>query len=199
MSYAGATYLSSIMTAISTDLVAGLPVMGLPALTEGGIQFGPTATGDNVAPPRVVFEPVTVRFGPVETSMLSNVTAGAETAYAADLIAAWASRNLGTAWVGFRVTCWGVADPVVGSVQDVMNDWNATDALMRAVIRSMHQVAPGANVETNGKFTMAIAEASLMRAGWVVQFNVEIPTPIPDYPLAYVPAGTVALITTPQT
>lgn len=199
MSYAGATYLSSILAAVSADLVAGLPVMGLPALTEGGIAFGPAATGDNIAPPRVVIEPVTVRFGPVEATMLSNVTTGAETGYPADLVLAWQSRPLGTAWIGLKCTCWGVADPVVGSVQDPMSDWNATDALMRAVIRSFHQVAPGANVETNGKFTMAIGEASLMRAGWVVTFNVEIPTPIVDYPLAYVPAGTTALITTPQT
>lgn len=199
MPYAGPAYLSTIMTAISTDLVAGLPVVSLPALTDGGIMFGPQASGDNQAPPRVVFEPATVRFGPVETSILSTVTAGSETAYKADLLAAWAARNLGTAWVGFRVTCWGIADTDTGSTQDPMSDFNATDALMRAVIRSLHQVAPGANVETNGKWNMSPADAAYVRAGWVVTFSVEIPTPITDYPLTYVPVGTVATITTPQT
>lgn len=199
MPYAGATYLSSIMTAVTTDLVAGLPVMNLPALSDGGIVFGPAAPPENQAAPRVIFEPATVRFGPVETSLLSNVIAGSETAYKTDLIAAWQSRNLGTAWVGFKVTCWGIADTTVGSAPTPLADFDATDALMRAVIRSLHQCAPGANVETNGKYSMATGDAALMRSGWVVTFTVEIPTPIVDYPLSYVPAGTTALIVTPQT
>lgn len=173
--------ISSIVSAISDDIVAGLAVMGLPALSDGAVLLGSANVAQQGAPPRVVFEPISVRFGPADRAMSAN------TAYGADYLAVLTNRTLGTAVVKFRVHVWGIANPTPGSTQDPAADIDATDALLKQVLRSCLRLNAGIVAFDGGVFANSArgGDALLAVNGWYAQVQVEIPTPITDYPLYY--------------
>lgn len=61
----------ALVTAISNDVVSRIAAAGLPPLVDGQIVLGRSKTAENSAPPRIVFTPVSFRFG--AASPASNV------------------------------------------------------------------------------------------------------------------------------
>ena len=176
--------ISSIVSAISDDIVAGLALMGRPALSDGAVLLGAAMVSQQGAPPRVVFEPVSVRFGPADRSMIAN------TAYGADYLSVLTNRTLGTSIIKFRVHVWGIGDPTPGSVQDPAADIDATDGLMKQVLRSCLRLSAGIVAFDGGLFASSArgGDAMLSVCGWYAQVMIEIPTPITDYPLDFASA-----------
>lgn len=173
--------LSGIVSAISDDVVAGLALLGLPALTDGEILLGSAMVAQAGAPPRVVFEPVSARFGGADRSTIASAYGGA------DLLAVLQSRPLGTSFVKFRVHVWGIADPTPGSAQIPANDINATFELLQCVLRSCLRLNPGIVLFDSGLFanSQRPQDALLAVVGWYASALIEIPIPITDYPLGF--------------
>ena len=172
-------YVSALVSAISSDVVAGLALLGLPPLTDGAILLGSANVAQQGAPPRVVFEPIALRFGDADRSTIST------SSLAPDFLAAWAMRPLATAFVKFRAHVWGIGDPTPGSVQNPIADIDATDALLRQVLRSCLRIAPGIGAYSSGIYANSSRSGDALLAvnGWYASFDVELATPITDYPL----------------
>lgn len=180
--------ISSIVQAISDDVVAGLALLGQPALSDGAVLLGSANVAQQGAPPRVVFEPVSIRFGPADRSMAAN------TQYGADYLSVLTNRPLGTSLIKFRVHVWGIADPTPGSLQSPSADIDATDALLKQVLRSCLRLNAGIVAFDGGVFANSQrgGDALLAVTGWYAMVYVEIPTPITDYPLDYASANPAA-------
>lgn len=181
------TYVTTLVNAISQDVVAGLALLGLPPLTDGGILLGSANVAQQGAPPRVVFEPVSMRFGDADRSVIT----------AAGRLPVLKERPLATEYLTMRVHCWGIADPTPGSAQVPADDIDATDALVRQVVRSILRISPGISIFSGGIFANSQrgGDALLAVTGWYASLSIEIATPITDYPLAMpaetnVPPGT---------
>lgn len=177
--------ITDVVTAISNDVVAGLAVMGLPPLTDGAILLGSAMVAQTSAPPKIVFEPVSTRFGPADRAA-SGALPG-PSGISGDLAAALLQRTLGTAFVKFRVHCWAIADTTPGSVQSPAADIDALEALLTQVWRSCLLINPGITVLDGGLWANSArgADALLAVNGWYAMFYVEIPLPITDYPLEW--------------
>lgn len=177
--------ITTVVSAISDDVVAGLSVMGLPPLTDGAILLGSAMVAQTSAPPRVVFEPVSTRFGPADRAL------GGAAGFPPDLAAALLTRTLGTAFVKFRVHCWAIANPAQGSAQIPSADIDALEALLTQVWRSCLRINPGITVLDGGLWANSArgADALLAVAGWYAMFYLELPLPITDYPLAWAGDG----------
>ena len=192
--------ITTIVNAISADVVAGLALLGLPALGDGGITLGSAEVAANGAPPRVVLEPLTSRFGPADKAIAAAVTAGTTRrpyTYPADLLAVLSARSLGTEWITFRVHVWGIGDPSPGATNTPGGDLDATHALKQQVIRSCLRIAPGVSILDGARWASTEGrDTSVNVSGWYVAFGLEFAVPIQDYPLDFVPHGTKPLITT---
>ena len=180
-------YITTLVGAISQDVVAGLALLGMPSLTDGAILLGSAMVAQQGAPPRVVFEPTSMRFGDADRSVISN----------AGRLPVLLERPLATLFLTLRAHVWGIADPTVGAAQIPSADIDATDALVRQVIRSCLRIAPGIGIYSAGTFANSQrgGDALLAVNGWYATFSLEVATPITDYPLAFpsatnVPPGT---------
>lgn len=175
------TPISTIVSAISDDVVAGLSLLGLPPLTDGAILLGSAMVAQQGAPPRVVFEPLSVRFGPADRSTVASSYPGG------DLLAVLQARPLGTALTKFRVHVWGIGDPTPGSFQSPTADIDATFELLRCVLRSCLRLNAGIVAMDGGVFANSQrgSDALLAVNGWYCTVQIEIPIPITDYPLGF--------------
>jgi hypothetical protein len=167
--------ITTIVNAISDDVVAGLATTGQLPLTDGAILLGSAMVAQTNAPPRVVFEPVSTRFGPADRTAVG----------AASLPAALLQRTLGTAFVKFRVHCWAIADVTPGANHVPAQDIDALEALLTQVWRSCLVVNPGIVVLDGGLWANSArgADALLAVSGWYAMFYLELPLPITDYAL----------------
>ena len=171
--------LGAIVSAVSDDVVAGLELLSLPPLTDGAVLLGAPSVYENSAPPRVVFEPVSFRFGEADSAMLSPTPLGT------DILARWLARPLAVQFVTFRVHVWGIADPTPGNEQVPSHDMDATDQLVRQVVRSCVRLFSGVSVFGRGSYSNSAnpGDAILDVSGWGAAFDIEIATPVTDYPL----------------
>jgi len=169
--------ITDIVTAISDDVVAGLALTGQLPLTDGAILLGSAMVAQTNAPPRVVFEPVSTRFGPADRTAVG----------AASLPAALLTRTLGTAFVKFRVHCWAIADVTPGADHVPAQDIDALEALLTQVWRSCLRINPGITVLDGGLWANSArgADALLAVSGWYAMFYLELPLPITDYSLEW--------------
>jgi hypothetical protein len=169
--------ITTIVNAISDDVVAGLALTGALPLTDGAILLGSAMVAQTDAPPRVVFEPVSTRFGPADRTAIG----------AASLPAALLTRTLGTAFVKFRVHVWAIADVTPGVDHSPAADIDALEALLTQVWRSCVRINSGIAVLDGGLWANSArgADALLAVSGWYAMFYVEIPVPITDYSLTW--------------
>jgi hypothetical protein len=177
--------ITDVVTAISDDVVAGLALTGALPLTDGAILLGSAMVAQTNAPPRVVFEPVSTRFGPADRAG-SGALPG-PSGISSDLAAALLTRTLGTAFVKFRVHCWAIADVTPGANHVPAQDIDALEALLTQVWRSCLRINPGITVLDGGLWANSArgADALLAVSGWYAMFYVEIPLPITDYSLEW--------------
>ncbi len=187
--------ITTIVNAISNDVVAGLATLGLPALSDGKILLGSANVAVQGAPPRIVFEPVSSRFGAADKSVAATMaTLVRPYTYDPDLLAVLQARTLATEFVKFRVHVWGISNPTPGSPQDPGADLDAVDSLKRVVLLSLARLGPSITVEDSCVWANSARpqDAALVVTGWYLNFLAEIATPVTDYPIQFAQTGATA-------
>lgn len=184
--------ISTIVGAISTDVVSALTAAGYPPLSEGKILLGSQWRPTESAPPRIIFTPLRSSFGPRAPS--SSSRAATNTPYSAESLLQIAERTIGTDAVVFEVRCWGMNPDRSNPETVVDDDYDFTQVLYQAVLQSIQRLMPGNPVvmADRGDWTDAKVEgdqSDILGREFVFTTN-PIPTPILDHLLPFVPIGT---------
>lgn len=154
------------------------------ALTDGRILTGRQHVFEASFAPRIVFVPVSSKWGPKSVYNRSNV----QGAPSAEQLRQNQIRSLRTETTVFETHVWGVASPP----DPEGGDFDATQILYHQLVRSLHLLAPGNYNITDGIFADQQASGSqLIRAGHEFVFEVTFDTPVLDRLLPYAPPGTV--------
>ncbi len=161
--------LAIIIAAISADVVDALADAGYPALVDGGIVVGTAAEYEQLAPPRIIFDPSPgSNFGAAEYASASATLDTIERRNQR------AMRTIAAEDLIFDVHCWGAAP---GSTNPV-DDYDVTRALVHQVRATLQDLFPGAHkVEDGGKYRTG---ANAVRLGRWYTFGVTILTPVLD-------------------
>lgn len=163
------------------------------ALTDGKILTGRQHVFEASSAPRIVFVPVSSKWGPKSVYNRSNVQGSPS----AEQMRQNQTRSLRTETTVFETHVWGIANPP----DPDGGDFDATQTLYHQLIRSLHLLAPGNYNITDGIFTDQQASGSqLVRAGHEFVFSVTFDTPVFDGivnpqgvvipPLNFAPPGT---------
>ncbi len=170
--------LSSIISAISTDVVAALADASYPPLTPdqsgnaGAILVGTAAAFEQTCPPRIIFEPKGSKFVAAEYASNSATLSTLERQNQSAL------RTIGGEDITFDVRCWGAA-----GTGNPVDDYDVTRALYHQVRASLQKLMPGSfEIEEAGKFTTG---TNVVRDGREFVFSVTFFTPILDALLPY--------------
>lgn len=176
----------ALVSAISTDVSAGLLAAGYPALTDGAILLGMQHIVEQSAPPRIIFIPKSSTFGPPSPASASNVSTN--TPYSTEGRRQIAQRSIQTESVTFEVRCWGQSVPA-----DPNNDYDVTQALYQQVMISTHLLAAGNYKIGNGAWTDT---SQLFRGGREFVFSLTLATPVLGALLSRAPNTVGAVPTT---
>lgn len=140
---------STILTALSVDVVAALATANYPPLTPdasgnaGKILVGPAKIFENSSPPRIIFEPLGSKFVAAEYYSASATLETTERQRQA------AMRTIAGENVMFNCRCWGAA-----GTSDAVDDYDVTRGLYHQVRASLQKLFPGAHeTEETGKYT----------------------------------------------
>jgi hypothetical protein len=165
--------LASVITAISDEVVAQLASGGYPALIDGKIVVGTAAEFEELAPPRIIFDP-TPGFKFVTREYYSAST----TIDTPERKVEVAQRTIAGRNTGFTVHCWGSSP-----TRDVTDDYDVTYELADRVRSACQKVMPGAfAIEAAGKFR---AGTNITRLGRWLSFDLVIYVPVLSSPLPY--------------
>lgn len=152
------------------------------ALTDGRILIGRQHVFEASAAPRIVFVPVSSKWGPKSVYNRSSV----QGAPSAEQLRQNQIRSLRTETTYFETHVWGIATPP----DPEGGDFDATQVLYQQLVRSLHLLAPGNYNITDGTFSDQAASGSqLVRAGHEFVFGVTFDTPVLDKLLPYAPPG----------
>lgn len=176
----------ALVSAISTDVSAGLLAAGYPALTDGAILLGQQHLMEQSSPPRIIFIPKSSTFGPPSPASASNVSTN--TPYSTEGRRQIAQRSIQTDSVTFEVRCWGQSVPA-----DPNNDFDVTQALYQQVIMSTHLIAAGNYKVGNGTWNDT---SQLYRSGREFVFSLTLATPVLGTLLTRAPNNVAAVPTT---
>ncbi len=178
--------LSTIIAALSEDVVAKLAAAGYPALTPdasgnaGKILIGSAANYETTAPPRIIFEPKGSKFG---TAEYASASASLDTLERRNQ---GALRTVAAEDIEFDVRCWGAA-----GTSDPADDYDVTRALYHQVRASLQSLMPGAfSIDSAGKFTTS---ANINRDGREYVFGVTFLTPVMGNLVPYAIANRTAV------
>ncbi len=177
-------YLATIISTISTDVVAALALGGYPALVDGGIVVGTAAEFEQTAPPRIIFDPTP------GSKFHAPEYYSADQDFTAERRVQNAVRTIAGEDVMFAVHCWGAASTGV-----IVDDYDVTRALYHAVRAVLQKRLPGEHaIDETGKYRTG---TNLVRLGRWYTFGVTIFTPVLDTlqpydrARAYAPDGVV--------
>lgn len=176
--------LASFMTALNAEVVAILDAGSYPALTDGGVLFGPARTYEQSRPPRITVTPTTAAFSAPDLYSRGN---------AAELREQVGTPVVHSERMTFEVRCWGGVDAA-----SQLADYDLTRALYHAVLAALQRIVPNHGIDGSGQFTAAGPIGSL---GVEFVFTTWLDMPVLDtlvpYDAAsrYAPA-TVAAATT---
>jgi hypothetical protein len=185
--------ISSIVTAISNDVVAKLATAGYPPLTDGRILMGRQHDAESSAPPRIIMTPVSSDFTEKRVTSRSNVNTGSPRQYSTEQLAENAQRSIGTEVIVFEVRAWGTATP-----PNADQDFDITQALYQQVIASVHLLTAGSYGLSKGQWTdsKGAGATQLVRFGREFVFGISFQTPVLDQLLSFAPTNVKANPTT---
>jgi hypothetical protein len=173
----------ALVSAISTDVAGRLAAQGIPPLTDGKILLGRQHVLEQSAPPRIVFVPMTSRFGPRDTYNASRISGFPSS----EILLQWSQRAIHNDAVLFEVHCWGAASPPSPD-----GDFDVTQVLYQTVIASIRTNITGGYTLFPGTWAdQQPTAAQLQKLGHEFVFGLEINTPILDPALAIVPVSSV--------
>lgn len=165
--------LATVIKAVSDEVVAQLAAGGYPPLVDGGIVIGTAAEFEQLAPPRIIFDPspgfkfVTREFYSASATLDTN-----------ERKVQGAQRTIAGRNVGFTVHCWGAAGTTVP-----VDDYDITYELADRVRSACQKVMPGAfNIEAAGKFRTG---ANAVRLGRWLSFDLVVLVPVLSSPMPY--------------
>lgn len=165
--------LSTVITAISDEVVSQLSRGGFPALTDGKIVVGTAAEFENTAPPRIIFDP-----SPGFKFLTREYYSASVTRDTQERKVEIAQRTIAGRDVAFAVHCWGSA-----GTNDVVDDYDLTYELADRVRSACQRVMPGNfAIEASGKFRTG---TNLVRLGRWLTFDLVIQVPVLSSPLPY--------------
>lgn len=165
--------LADIIKAISDDVVAKLAAAGYPPLVDGKIVVGTAAEFEQLAPPRIIFDP-----SPGSKFQTREWYSASTVAHTDERAKQGALRTIAGENIGFNVHCWGAA-----GTNDPVDDYDATRGLYHAVRAAVHHVMPGAyGIEASGKYRLG---SNAVRLGRWFTFDLVIYTPVLSSLLPY--------------
>ena len=173
------------------DAVTGkLADAAYPPLTDGKILYGRSEQFSQSAPSRIIFTRTKSSF----IWGTRNVYSRSLEAYGTERKEQNASRSIAQKNMSFEVRCWG-ADPS----RDLVANDDITEALVQAVIASIHELACGSYEVGDGAYTNStFASSQIMLEGTEFVFPVTLYAPVTttlvpyDPEIRYAPPGTSA-------
>lgn len=162
------------------DAVTGkLAASGYPALTDGHILYGRSEQFSQSAPSRIIFTRTTSNF----IYGTRNVYSRSLQAYGTERREQNASKAIAQKSIKFEVRCWG-ADPS----RDLVANDDITEALVDAVVSSIHNLACGSYEVGDGSYTNStFASSQIMLEGTEFVFPVTLYRPVLEVLVPYDP------------
>ena len=175
--------LASIIDKINTAVTGKLSDGGYPALTDGRILYGRPEQFANSSPSRIIFTRTSSSF----IYGTRNVQSRSLTGYGSERKEQNAMRAVAQKTIKFEVRCWG-ADHNRASGDMIAND-DLTEALVDAVVSSVHHLACGSYEIGDGSFTNSTFSSSqILLEGTEFVFPVTLYRPVLEDLVAYDPA-----------
>jgi hypothetical protein len=181
--------LASVIVAISDEVVAQLAAGGYPPLVDGKIVVGTAAEFEELAPPRIIFDP-----SPGFKFVTREYYSASTTINTQERKVEAAQRTIAGRNVGLTVHCWGAA-----GTNDPADDYDITYELADRVRSACQKTMPGNfAIEASGKFRVG---SNAIRLGRWLSFDLVIQVPVLSSPLPYdrarqyAPDGTKAVAT----
>ncbi len=165
--------LASIIGSISSHVVQALADASYPPLVDGSISVGTAAEYEQLAPPRIIFDP-----SPGFKLVAPEYYSGSTVVHTDERAVQGALRSIAGDNVMFAVHCWGAA----GTTNPV-DDYDVTRALVHSVRAALQHLMPGAYaIEESGKYRTG---GNLVRLGRWATFGLTIYTPVLETLLPY--------------
>lgn len=183
------TGITSLIADIYTDLAASLSAGGYPPLVDGKLLIGRQFIFEQSAPPRIVFVPIQSTWGPKSASSAAKISGAPSN----EMRTIWQLQSYATEIVQFEVHVWG-RDPA-GRGPDF--DFDATQYLYQALIRSIHLLCAGVYELSAGRWADQAASATqLVKAGHEFVLPVAFKTPLLRDILPFAPSDVSPTLTT---
>lgn len=162
------------------DAVTGkLAAAAYPPLTDGKILYGRSEQFSQSAPSRIIFTRTSSTF----IYGTRNAPSRSTQAYGTERKEQLGSKSVAQKSIRFEVRCWG-ADPS----RDLIANDDITEALVDAVVASIHQLACGAYEIGDGSFTNSTFSSSqIMLEGTEFVFPVTLYRPVLETLIPYDP------------
>ena len=167
------------MQQINDAVVGKLADAAYPPLTDGRILYGRSEQFSQSAPSRIIFTRTTSTF----IAGTRNVVSRSMQAYGSERKEQLGSKAIAQKSIRFEVRCWG-ADPS----RDLIANDDITEALVDAVVSSIHHLACGSYEIGDGVFTNSTFSSSqIMLEGTEFVFPVTLYRPVLETLVPYDP------------
>lgn len=179
----------TLINSINYDVNTSLINSGYPALTDGYIALvGRQHIFEQSSPNRIVWIPISSKFGPKSVYNRSNVSGFPSN----EILSQNQQRSIASEIITLEIHCWGQDIP-----PNPDTDFDITQAIYQQIIMSTHLLTAGSYTLLDGKWIDQVANASqLYKAGHEFVFGLQIATPILDKLLEYAPIDVSASTST---